>query len=44
MVTRSLKYADLMTDCKDKGWSEWRFPVEVGIRGFPAQFVRKLLT
>ena len=36
---KSLKYADLMADCKDKGWSVWLFPVEVGWRGFPAQSV-----
>ena len=31
---KSLKYADLVEDCKDKGWSLWLFPVEVGCRGF----------
>ena len=41
---KSLRYADLMADCKDKGWSVWLFPVEVGCRGFPAQSVWKLLT
>ena len=41
---KSLKYADLMVDCKDKGWSVWLFPVEVGCRRFPAQSVWKLLT
>ena len=41
---KSLKYADLVADCKDKGWSVWLFPVEVGCRGFPARSVWKLLT
>ena len=39
---KTLKYADLMADSKDKGWSVWLFPVEVGCRGFPAQSVWKL--
>ena len=33
-----------MAACKDKGWSTWLFPVEVGSRGFPVQSVWKLLT
>ena len=41
---KRLKYAHLMADCKDKGWSVWLFHVEVGCRGFPAQSVWKLLT
>ena len=36
---KSLKYADLMADCKDKGWSVWLFPEEVGCRRSPAQSV-----
>ena len=40
----SLKYADLMADCKVKVWNVWLFPVEVGCRGFPAQSAWKLLT
>ena len=39
-----LKYADLMADCKDTGWSVWLSPVEIGCRGFPAQSVWRLLT
>ena len=39
---KSLKYADLMTECRDRGWSVWLFPVDVGCRGFPAQSVWKL--
>ena len=31
---KSLTYADLMEDCRDKGWSVWLFPVEVGYRRF----------
>ena len=41
---KSLKFADPMADCKDKGWSVWLFPVEVGCRVFPAQSVWKLFT
>ena len=41
---RNLKYADLMADCKDKGWSVWLLPVEVGCRRFPAQSAWRLLT
>ena len=40
---KSLKYADLMAECRDRGWNVWLFPVEVGCRGFPAQSVWKLL-
>ena len=36
---KSLKYANLMADCKDKGMSGWIFPVEVGCRRFLAQSV-----
>ena len=39
-----LKYADLIADCKDKRWSVWIFPVEVGCRRFLVQSVKKLLT
>ena len=41
---KSLKYTDLMADCKDKGWNLWLFPVEVGCKGFPARSVWKQLT
>ena len=41
---KSRKYAELMADCKDKGWSVWLFPVEVGCREFSVQSVWKLLT
>ena len=39
---KSLKYADLMAECRDRGWNVWLFPVEVGCRGFTAQSVWKL--
>ena len=39
---KSLKYADLMEDCRAKGWSVWLFPVEVSCGGFPAQSVWKI--
>ena len=38
------KYAELMEECRRKGWSAWLFPVEVGCRGFPAQSVWKMLS
>ena len=41
---KSLKYAELMADCKDKGWNFRLFPVEVGCREFSVQSVWKLLT
>ena len=39
---KSSKYADLVEDCRQKGWSAWLFPVEVGARGFPAQSVWRM--
>ena len=38
------KYDELMTECRGKGWQTWRFPVEVGCRGFPAQSVGRLFS
>ena len=40
---KSVKYADLMADCKYKDWSVCLFLAEVGWRGFPAQSVWELL-
>ena len=40
---KSLKYADLMAVCKDKVWSVWLFPMEIGCKESPAQSVWKLL-
>lgn len=37
------KYQELLELCREKNWSAWLFPVEVGARGFPAQSVWKLL-
>ena len=34
---KSAKYAELADSCRQKGWSAWVLPVEVGARGFPAQ-------
>ena len=28
------KYSDLCDSCREKGWSMWYYPVEVGCRGF----------
>ena len=36
-------YQELADLCREKGFSTWVFPVEVGCRGFPAQSVWKAL-
>ena len=41
---KAAKYAELMEECRRKGWSTWLFPVEVGCRGFPAASVWKMFT
>ena len=41
---KALKYADLMEECREKGWRVSLFPVEIGCRGFPAQSVWRLMT
>lgn len=41
---KATKYAELMEECRRKGWSTWLFPVEVGCRGFPAASVWKMFT
>lgn len=41
---KSLKYQDLIMECREKGWQAWLFPMEVGCRGFPAQSVWLVLT
>ena len=33
---KKLKYSDLGDSCREKGWSVWCYPVEVGCRGFVA--------
>ena len=33
---KKLKYSDLCDSCREKGWSVWCYPVEVGCRGFVA--------
>ena len=38
------KYTDLLNDCRDKGWSAWLFPVEVGARGFSSPSLSKLFS
>lgn len=40
---KSAKYAELVETCRQRGWSSWLFPVEIGARGFPAQSVWRLL-
>ncbi|XP_069139335.1 uncharacterized protein [Argopecten irradians] len=40
---KNFEYADLIADCKEKGWKAWLFAVEVGCRGFPAQSTKRLL-
>ena len=39
---KSSKYAELVEECKRRGWSAWLFPVEIGARGFPAQSAWRL--
>ena len=41
---KTLKYADMMEECREKGWRVSLFPVEIGCRGFPGQSVWKLMT
>ena len=31
---KKLKYSDLCDSCRERGWSVWCYPVEVGCRGF----------
>lgn len=38
------KYSDLQAECKAKGWKCWLFPVEIGVRGFPAPSMGKMLS
>ena len=38
------KYYELMTVCRCMGWQIWRFPVEAGCGGFPAQSVWRLFS
>jgi hypothetical protein len=38
------KYAELMEECRRRGWSAWLFPVEIGCRGFPSTSVWKMFT
>ena len=38
------KYTELMEMCRNQGWHTWLFPVEVGVRGFCAQSVHRLMT
>ena len=41
---KTSKYMDLLNDCREKGWSAWLFPVEVGARGFASPSLSKLLS
>jgi len=38
------KYTELMELCRKRGWRTWLFPVEVGVKGFCAQSVHRLMT
>lgn len=38
------KYTELLELCRQQGWRTWLFPVEVGVRGFCAQSVCRLMT
>ena len=41
---KRLKYDELRGLCTNKGWAARCLPVEVGVRGFPAQSVQHLLS
>ena len=41
---KRLKYDELRELCTSKGWAARCLPVEVGVRGFPAQSVHHLLS
>ena len=40
---KKAKYSDLQAECISQGWKCWLFPVEIGVRGFPAPSVCKML-
>ena len=40
---KTSKYQELLELCREKNWTAWLFPVEVGARGFPAQSAWRLL-
>ena len=37
------KYADLVAECRESGWSARTYPVEVGVRGFVGSSTSRLL-
>ena len=37
------KYTELQEQCRSRCWSTWLFSVEIGCRGFPAQYVWRTL-
>lgn len=41
---KSLKYKDLIMECREKGWQAWLFPVEFGCGGFSVQSGWSVLT
>jgi hypothetical protein len=41
---KTAKYADLLAQCKAKGWHTWLFPVEIGARGFPGKSLWRLFS
>ena len=41
---KTSKYAELLGECRAKGWRAWLFPVEVGTRGFAAPSLSRLLS
>ncbi|KAI8480671.1 hypothetical protein Bbelb_415640 [Branchiostoma belcheri] len=40
---KRMKYQELVSRCREKGWKTWYFPVEVGCRGFIGQTLWKAL-
>lgn len=37
------KYTELVTECREAGWSTTIYPVEVGCRGFVGTSIQRLL-
>jgi len=36
---KKAKYTELLIECRERGYRTWRFPIEVGARGFCSQSV-----
>jgi len=40
---RKAKFAELLIECRERGFRTWLFPIEVGARGFCSQTVCRLM-